>query len=121
MTMAKVKMVAAGVVVAAGIGGCASSAVHVYDTPFPGPGSQYTLAGTTREQVIEHLGSPTTVSKRSDGREELHYRVTGTKRTTYLLMGEKEHATVDDISLLLDNGTVVSGSWRDGEGTTTHW
>lgn len=108
-------------VLVAGIGGCGTSSIQVYDTPFPGPGSQYTLAGTTREQAIAHLGSPTSVSTRSDGREDLHYRVTGTKRNTYLLIGEKEHATVEDVDLLLDNGIVISGSWRDSEGNTMHW
>lgn len=102
-------------------GGCATSRTQVYDTSFPGPRSHYTEAGTAREQVIAHLGNPTSVSRRPDGREVLHYGVTGTLSTTYLLLGEKERATAEDLDLVLRDGAVVSGSWHDSEGNKLHW
>jgi hypothetical protein len=106
-----------------GIGGCATQRTARYDSSFPGPGSQYTLAGTPKNEVLTHLGPPTSVTTGPAGQEVLHYRVTGTQQVKYLfgVPKDQERRTVEDVDLTLVNGTVIAGTWKDAEGHTNRW
>ncbi|HEX2974176.1 MAG TPA: hypothetical protein VHP11_17715 [Tepidisphaeraceae bacterium] len=103
------------------IGGCVTSRV-VRNENFPGPASQYTLAGTPKQEVLSHLGPPSSVTIRG-ATETLHYQITGTEEVKYLfgLPHDQQRPYRADVELVLLNGKVAEGHWKDVEGHAKRW
>jgi hypothetical protein len=107
-----------------GMSGCVSNRTVRYHTAFPGAGSQYTLAGTEKDKVLKHVGTPTSITTGADGEQTLYYHVRGTREedVSYIFCTEHRRRPIEtDVHVFINNGLVTGGEWTDNYGHSGHW